>query len=82
MIVVVHATTVDALASATALTVVVRAHLHDDRRPFVFERRRRGWGDSELLEICELLQQRFLESLSHPFSYCARAVPALRARSR
>ena len=81
-VVVVHATTVHALASATALTVAVRAHLHDDCRPIIVHRRRRGWGDSKLLEICKLLQQRFLKTLCHPFSYCARAVPVPRARSR
>jgi hypothetical protein len=33
------------------------------------------------LEIRKLLQQRFLKTLGHPFSYCARAVPTFRARS-
>jgi hypothetical protein len=81
-VVVVHAATVHALASATALAVAVWAHLDHHRRPFVVKRRCRGWGDSELLEIREFLQQRFLQTLSHPFSYCARAVPTFRARSR
>jgi hypothetical protein len=80
-LVVVHAAAVHALAPATALAVVVRAHLDDHRRPIV-DRRRRSWGDPELLEICELLQQRFLKTLSHPFSYCARAMPTSGARSR
>jgi hypothetical protein len=81
-IVVVHPTTVHALASATALTVAIGAHLHDDRRTFVLHWRGRGWGDAKLLEICKLLQQRFLKTLSHPFSYYARAVPSIRAGSR
>ena len=67
-IVVVGAATADALATATAIAVAIRPHLDDDRRPFVFERRRRRGCDSKLLEVRKLLQQRFLETLGHPFS--------------
>jgi hypothetical protein len=81
-IVVVHAAAIRALTTATAIAIAVRAHLHDNRRPVIIERRGRGWGDAKLLEIRKLLQQRFLKTLSHPFSYCARAVPTLGARSR
>jgi len=79
-VVVVHPATVHALASATALAVAIRAHLHHNRRSII---NRGGCGGcyAQLLEVRKLLQKRFLKTLSHPFSYCARAVPASRARS-